>query len=274
MSGKSDLRVVVVGAAGRMGREMLKGLTHHAGFEIVAAVDRNEVGKNCRELAGPTAPDLIVTDKLGAALDCCNAEVLIDFSHHSAAASHALSAVKRGISPVIGCTGLTESDLSELRSLVKEYNVPAMYAPNFAIGAVLMIKFAQIAAQWLPDVEIIELHHDKKEDAPSGTAMLTAQLIAEARTQQPTRLPQQNIKAEGARGGRVSDVPVHSIRLPGFIAHQEVLFGSFGEVLQIRHDSTDRGAYVQGVILAAKHVKSMDGLVIGLDKVLFRNHKL
>jgi 4-hydroxy-tetrahydrodipicolinate reductase len=133
------------------------------------------------------------------------------------------------------------------------------------------MRFSQIAAKWLPDAEIIEFHHDRKEDAPSGTAMLTAQLIAEARTSEPTRLPRPAIKAEGARGGRVSEIPVHSIRLPGFMAHQEVVFGSPGEVLQIRHDSTDRAAYMNGVRLAVRHVRSLDGFVVGLDKILFRD---
>jgi 4-hydroxy-tetrahydrodipicolinate reductase len=171
---------------------------------------------------------------------------------------------------VIGCTGMTESDLREIRSLTKELHLPAIYVPNFAIGAVLMMRFAQLAAKWMPDVEIIELHHDRKEDAPSGTAMLTAQLISEARTAEPTPLPKQLIKAEGARGGRVSDITIHSVRLPGYVAHQEVLFGSLGEILQIRHDSTDRQSFMNGVRLAARSVRSLEGLVIGLDKILFR----
>lgn len=270
MNGDDVVRVAVVGAAGRMGREVLKALTHQDGFQITAAVDRSNVGVNCRELAGPAAPDLPIQDRLGSALDRSGAEVLVDFSHHSAAAAHAESAMKRGISPVIGCTGLSETDLAQIRALAKEHPVPVLYAPNFAVGAVLMIRFAEMAAKWLPDVEIIELHHDRKEDAPSGTAMLTAQRICQARTMEPTRLPRPAIKAEGVRGGRVADIPVHSIRLPGFLAHQEVLFGAPGEVLQIRHDSSDRAAYMSGVKLAVRHVRSLDGFVIGLDKLLFR----
>ncbi len=220
MSGTDLIRVAVVGAAGRMGREVLRSLTPQHGFQIKVASDRSEAGKNCRELAGPAAPDIVVTDRLGAALDSEPCDVLIDFSHHSAAGAHATSAMKRGVSPVIGCTGLSETDMSELRSLVKEYPVPAMYVPNFALGAVLMMRFAQLAAKWMPDVEIIEMHHDRKEDAPSGTAILTAQTISDARTQEPTRLPRPQIKAEGVRGGKIADIPIHSVRLPGLLAHQ------------------------------------------------------
>jgi len=265
------LRVAVVGAAGRMGREVLRSLTPQHGFQVTVAVDRACVGANCKELAGPEAPDLPVQDKLGAALDREPVDILVDFSHHSGAASHATSAMKRGASPVIGCTGLSEADMSELRSLTKEYSVPAMYVPNFAIGAVLMMKFSQMAAKWMPNVEIIELHHDRKEDAPSGTAMLTAQLISEARTSDPVRLPRPVIKAEGVRGGRVCDIPVHSVRLPGFLAHQEVLFGGPGEILTLRHDSSDRQSFMQGVRLAAGTVRSLSGFVVGLDKILFRD---
>jgi 4-hydroxy-tetrahydrodipicolinate reductase len=253
-----------------MGREVLRSLTPDHGFEIKVAVDRSDVGANCRELAGPLAPDIPVTDRLGLALDRDPVDVLVDFSHHSGAAAHADSAMKRGASPIIGCTGVSEADLSEIRSLAKQFPVPVMYVPNFSLSAVLMIRFAQLAAKWMPDVEIIELHHDRKEDAPSGTAILTAQLISDARTHEPTRLPRQLVKAEGARGGRVADVPIHSVRLPGFLAHQEVLFGSAGEVLRISQDTSDRAAYMNGVRLAARHVRFLDGFVIGLDKILFR----
>ncbi|HWD40761.1 MAG TPA: 4-hydroxy-tetrahydrodipicolinate reductase [Fimbriimonas sp.] len=270
MSAPEALRVAVVGAAGRMGREVLRALTPQLGFNVLIAADRSEVGKSCRELAGPLAPDIPIIDKLGGALDRDPVDVLVDFSHHSAAPSHAESALRRGISPVIGCTGISEADLSQIRSLTKEHKVAAMYVPNFAIGAVLMMKFSQMAAKWMPDVEVIELHHDRKEDAPSGTAMLTAQIISDARTSDPTRLPRPTIKAEGVRGGKVAEIPVHSVRLPGLLAHQEVLFGSPGELLTIRHDSTDRSGFMNGVRLAVREVRSLEGFVIGLDKILFR----
>lgn len=264
------VRVAVIGAAGRMGTEVLRTVNQVPGIEIVLAVDRERVGENCREFAGGRAPDIQVVDKLGVALDNTKADVLVDFSHGSGSAQHADSALKRGVSPVIGATGLNDSDLKEIALRCKETGVPGMYVPNFAIGAVLMMKFSEMAAKWMPDCEIIELHHDRKEDAPSGTAMRTAELIHDARQDSPTRKPRPQMKVEGARGGAYKDVHIHSVRLPGYIAHQEVIFGRLGEVLTIRHDSMDRGSFMQGVALAAKEVRSLPGFVVGLDKILFR----
>lgn len=239
-------------------------------MEIVAAIDRTRVGENCREFAGGRAPDLVVVDKLGAALDNVKADVLIDFSHASGVPQHADSAIRRGVSPVIGATGLSDGELREIRLRCKEEGVPGIYVPNFAIGAVLMMRFAELAARWMPDCEIIELHHERKEDAPSGTAMRTAELVAEARADGLTRRPRPAIKVEGARGGTYKDVNIHSVRLPGYVAHQEVIFGRPGEVLTVRHDSMDRVSFMPGVAIAVREVKGLDGFVVGLDKILFR----
>lgn len=263
------MKVLVVGAAGRMGREVLKALGNGPEFTIVAAVDREQVGANCRELV-PNGPDIVIEDKLGAALDRTKPDAIVDFTHPSSATSHALSALSRGISPVIGATGVGESDLRELAAASRESGAPGMYVPNFAIGAVLMMRFAQLAAKWLPNSEIIELHHDRKEDAPSGTALLTAQLIGDARSGAPSRKPRTIFKVEGVRGGSVQETPIHSVRLPGFVAHQEVIFGGTGEVLTIRHDSMDRVSFMEGVKLCLREVKGLSGFVVGMDKILFR----
>jgi 4-hydroxy-tetrahydrodipicolinate reductase len=263
------VRVAVVGAGGRMGREVLKALTPQEGFEIVLAVDKDYGGTDARELVGPKGPAIVLEEKLGAALDRVPVDVLVDFSHASAAATQALSAVKRKVSPVIGTTGISDLDLKEIAEQCADHETPGLYAPNFAIGAVLMMRFAQTAAKWLPDAEIIEMHHDRKEDAPSGTAVLTAHLIAEARKEPPTRLPRPQFKVEGVRGGVWKDVHIHSVRLPGLVAHQEVLFGSPGETLSIRHDSLDRSCFMSGVKLAVRRVRSLSGLVVGLDRLLF-----
>ncbi|MBC8066049.1 MAG: 4-hydroxy-tetrahydrodipicolinate reductase [Chlorobia bacterium] len=253
-----------------MGTEVLRTVHQEPGLEVVLAVDREKVGVNCREFAGGRAPDIAVVDKLGASLDNIQADVLIDFSHGSGTAQHADTAVKRGLSPVIGATGVSAADLKEIALRCKETSIPGMYVPNFAIGAVLMMKFAEMAAKWMPDCEIIELHHDRKEDAPSGTAMRTAEVINEARQDAPTRKPRAAIKVEGARGGSYKDVNIHSVRLPGYVAHQEVIFGRLGEILTLRHDSMDRASFMQGVALAAREVKKLSGFVVGLDKILFR----
>ena len=263
------LRVVVVGAAGRMGREVLRAVCSDPAFELVAAVDRSEIGSSTRELAGHLGPNVLVEEDLAAALDRTKPDVTVEFSHQSVALEHAKWATERNVSFVFGMTGISGAHLAEMETLCLDSKTPGMYVPNFAIGAVLMMHFAEIAAKWLPDAEIIEFHHDRKEDAPSGTAMLTAEKIGKARTSAPTPLPKPLLKAEGARGGSVSEVPVHSVRLPGLLAHQEVIFGGPGETLTIRHDSLDRASFMQGVKLCAKTVKSLSGLTIGLDKILF-----
>lgn len=270
MEENGTIRVAVVGAAGRMGQEVLRTVSQEPGIEIVVACDREHVGENCRDFAGGRAPNIVVQEKLGVALDNEKVDVLVDFSHGGGAASHAESALKRGISPVIGATGMPDSDIKEITLRSKETGVPGMYIPNFAIGAVLMMRFSELAAKWMPDCEIIELHHDRKEDAPSGTAMRTAEMISEARVDSPTRKPRATIKVEGARGGSYKDVVVHSVRLPGLIAHQTVIFGKPGEILTIRHDSMDRTSFMKGVALAVREVKGLSGFVVGLDSILFR----
>ncbi|HVT11980.1 MAG TPA: 4-hydroxy-tetrahydrodipicolinate reductase [Fimbriimonadaceae bacterium] len=264
------MKVVVIGAAGRMGREVLKALSASPEFEVVAAVDREQVGVSCGEIVGDVGLNLVIEDKLGAALDRTKPDALVDFSNASGATAHALSAITRGICPVIGTTGLSEANIRELASASRETSTPGIYAPNFAIGAVLMMRFSQLAAKWLPNCEIIELHHDRKEDAPSGTALLTAQMIADARKEPPGRKPRPIFKVEGVRGGLYQETPIHSVRLPGYVAHQEVIFGGTGEVLTIRHDSMDRVSFMEGVKLCLREVRGLNGFVVGMDKILFR----
>jgi 4-hydroxy-tetrahydrodipicolinate reductase len=262
------IRVAVVGAAGRMGLETVKALSPQEGFEVVAVVGRSKAGVSFRDLL-PTGPDLILEDKLGAALDRTKPDVIVDYAHYSAAGDHADQATKRGIPFVFGMTGISDTEVRNIKDMIRDTGVPGMIVPNFAIGAVLMMRFAEMAAQWMPDCEIIEMHHDRKEDAPSGTAMSTAQRIGNARKQEPTKLPRQTMKVEGARGGNAFNVPVHSVRLPGLLAHQMVMFGSPGEILTLRHDSSDRAGFMEGVKLCVRRVRELKGLTIGMDKLLF-----
>jgi 4-hydroxy-tetrahydrodipicolinate reductase len=257
----ANIRVALAGAAGRMGREALRALTPVHGFEVVVAVDPHH--------AGATIEGQTVVGDLAAAVVQTPTDVLVDLSHHSAVASNAEAVMRAGGAVVVGCTGSTEATLARLAELARETGKGVFMVPNFSVGAVLMMRFAEIAAAWMPDVEIIEMHHERKEDAPSGTAMLTARLISEARQAAPTELPKPFLKAEGARGADVVGVPVHSVRLPGYLAHQMVMFGAPGESLTIRHDSMDRASFMPGVRLAAKAVLGMTGVVTGLDKVLF-----
>jgi len=259
------IRVAVVGAGGRMGREILRALTPDQGFEIVAAVGRTDVGRNCRDLAGPMVPDLTVTEQLNAD----SADVVVDVTNFRSAVAHAEIAANAGAGFVIGATGLGADDLEYLRGVCRDRGVGGMYVPNFAIGAVLMMKFSELAARWIPDVEVIEMHHERKEDAPSGTAMLTAELISRARTADRTPLPNPMLKVDGARGGEAFGVPVHAVRLPGLLAHQQVIFGSTGESLTLRHDSLDRTCFMPGVKLCVRRVTESSEFIVGLDKILF-----
>lgn len=252
-----------------MGQETVRTISQTPGLQLVLAIDKARAGERLRDVAGPRAADLVIEDKLGAALSRVETDVLIDFTNHASAMQNAESALTRKVAPVIGATGIAAKDLRQLAALSREHQTPGMYVPNFAIGAVLMMKFAQMAAAWLPDVEIIELHHENKQDAPSGTAMLTAERISEARKKAPTPIATSLMKVEGARGGNYKDVPMHSVRLPGLLAHQEVLFGGKGEVLTIRHDSMDRSSFMEGVKLCAFRVWQLEGFVVGLDRLMF-----
>ncbi|MGV3725050.1 MAG: 4-hydroxy-tetrahydrodipicolinate reductase [Actinomycetota bacterium] len=264
-----SVRVAVVGAAGRMGRNVIKAVHEDAETELVAAVDRSHVGTDSGEFAGVGATGVLISDHLADALKSSGAEVLVDFTLGEIAYHNALVALEAGVSPVIGATGMSPAQVEEIRALAEKRGTPAFIAPNFAIGAVLMMLFARQAARYLPEVEVIELHHEKKVDAPSGTAMRTIELILEGRGERTAVRPaHEDIKVEGARGGDVDGVRVHSVRLPGYVAHQECIFGGLGQTLTLRHDSIDRASFMPGVILSCKKVRALTGLVIGLEHLL------
>ncbi len=196
-------------------------------------------------------------------------DVMVDFTHPTVVEGNLRVALALGVDCVVGTTGVSEEKLAELANLASE-DTTLFFAPNFAIGAVLMMQFAQQAARYMPNVEVTEYHHDKKADAPSGTAILTARMIARVRGAAPavpgreTELP----GMEGARGALVDGVSVHSVRLPGLVAHQEVLFGGQGQTLTIRHDSIDRTSFMPGVVLAVREVGLRSGLIVGLEKLM------
>ena len=196
------------------------------------------------------------------------ADVLIDFSPGASAVEHGRAAIARGVSPVIGGTGLTADQITQLSGLCEARALGAVIAPNFAIGAVLMMEFARQAVRYLPQAEIIELHHDRKRDAPSGTALKTAAVIGQARGVPPSRAVQEDEMVPGARGGAVEGIRVHSVRLPGLVAHQEVIFGGPGQTLTIRHDSVTEESFMPGLLLAVRRVRALPGLVYGLEKLL------
>jgi len=252
-----------------MGRESARAVVSAEDLELVLAVDPAFEGASLCDLCDPLDSALKFLGSLEGAISEAKAHVLLDFTQPEAAVPNALAALRAGVSPVVGTSGIGEKGLSDLRAECEKTGVPAMVVPNFAIGAVLMMRFAEEAARWLPDAEIVEMHHNRKADAPSGTAMLTAERIASARTGDPQPDPTRSVKAPGARGGSHLGVPVHSVRLPGLLAHQCVLFGGPGEALTIRHDSLDRSSFMPGVLLAIRSVRGLSGLVVGLDSLLF-----
>jgi len=258
------LKVGVFGAGGRMGSTVCRAVDDDPDLELVAAVDPHHAGLDMPQVTGLDLPLLIAAD--GQAFLDAGADVVVDFTHVDAARSNLLFLAQHGIHAVTGTTGFSDDDYERFRRAYSSSN--CVIAPNFAIGAVLMMRFAELAAPYFETAEIVELHHDNKLDAPSGTAMLTAERMAAASgdwAPDPTRTE----VLEGARGGEgPSGVRVHSLRLRGMVAHQEVILGTTGQTLSIRHDSYDRASFMPGVVLAVKAVADRPGVTIGLDALL------
>lgn len=263
------IKVLVNGACGRMGSMVVKTVLEDKELELVGAVDI-EGGADAGEIAGAGKCGIIVASDLGAELDKSGAEVMIDFTRPNVVFRNVMTALEHKVSPVVGTTGLTDEQKEEIRQAAEKCGVPAFIAPNFAIGAVLLMVLSAQAAKYMPEVEIIEMHHDQKLDAPSGTAEQTAAMIAKVRAEHAQGHPDEQEKAgwEGARGADYQGMHVHSVRLPGYVASQEVIFGGLGQVLKLRHDTTSRESFMPGVVLAAKQVQKLKGLTIGLDQLL------
>jgi 4-hydroxy-tetrahydrodipicolinate reductase len=257
------IRVGVVGAAGRMGRTVIEAVEAAPDLSITALID-----PKVEEVAA--APSALRAHSL-AELEDGACDVLVDFTAPDVVNAHLVEVVERGFDVVVGTTGLSDAVVEALHDACATGG-NAFIAPNFALGAVLLMEFAQRAAGYFDAVEIIELHHDKKVDAPSGTAMATARHIAEGRQgagRTPAVDPTTTTTLEGARGGRGSaEVPIHSIRLPGLVAHEEVIFGNPGETLTIRHDSIDRVSFMPGVLLAVRSVQARPGVTVGLEHLI------
>lgn len=256
------ISVLVSGAAGRMGSEVVRAVSAEDDLRLVAAVDPAHVGEQVQETHG-----LVYAGDLAEAIEATRPDVMVDFTHPSVAAGNIETALSHGVHCVVGTTGLSTQTLEELAAGAKE-GACLFVAPNFAIGAVLMMRFAAEAARFMPHVEIVELHHDRKADAPSGTALRTAALIASARHLVPEAPGRETEIVNGARGALVDDVTIHSVRLPGLVAHQEVLFGGQGQTLSIRHDSIDRTSFMPGVLLAIRNVIGRTGLIVGLEQLM------
>lgn len=262
------IRVIVCGAYGRMGREVLRAVHKDEQLSIVGAVDVKSDFADIGELIGVGKIGVTVGNDLQSVINEAKPQVMIDFTSPAAVMANVRTAIKNGVCPVVGTTGLSETDVAEVDQLCRQYHVNAVIAPNFSLGAVLMMQLAQQAARYFPHVEIIELHHDQKIDAPSGTALRTAELIAKERGTLKQGHPGEIEKLPGARGGELQGIRIHSVRLPGYMAHQEVIFGGLGQTLTIRHDSISRESFMPGVLLACKKVLTVNGLVYGLENIM------
>lgn len=262
------IKIVVAGPRGNMGREAVQLAANTDTFDLVAVVDSRNDGKLLEEVEGFSGLSVPIYTDMQNCFEQHQADVLIDLTSPAFGRKHMEIAFANGVRPVVGTTGFSDEDISELRKMAEDKGLGAIIAPNFAIGAILMMKFSQLAAKFLPDVEIIERHHDRKLDAPSGTALKTAQLIAEVREAKKQGNELEKEELAGARGADFEGMRIHSVRLPGLVAHQEVIFGGEGQTLTIRHDSMNRASFMPGVKLAVETVLKIDTLVYGLEHII------
>ncbi|EMC00221.1 4-hydroxy-tetrahydrodipicolinate reductase [Streptococcus mutans] len=254
-----SIKVIVAGFKGRMGSTAVDMIKNDSELELAALLDPFAAEK---EIDGVP----VFTDK--SDLVGLDAEVWVDFTIPKVAYENTHFALENGFRPVVGTTGFTQEQIADLMTLSADKKLGGLIAPNFAIGAVLLMEFAAKASKYFPDLEIIELHHDKKKDAPSGTAVKTAELIREARAYKKQGAADEEETLVGARGAEFDGFRIHSVRLPGLVAHQEVIFGAQGEGLTLRHDSYDRISFMSGVNLGIKEVVQREQIVYGLEHLL------
>lgn len=275
MGQETPIPVVVNGAGGKMGREVIKAVSAAPDMMLVGAVDRNPNyrGQDVGELAGCGALEIPVLDDLQSVLVLATQEtvqgVMVDFTHPDGVYENVRSSIAYGVRPVVGTTGLSDEQMQDLADFAEKASTGCLIVPNFSIGMVLLQQAVLQAAQYFDHLEIIELHHNQKADAPSGTALKTAAMLSElGKTYNPSQVKETET-ITGARGGIVGEnINIHSIRLPGLIAHQEVIFGAKGEIYTLRHDTSDRSCYMAGVLLAIRKVTQLKSLVYGLEKIL------
>lgn len=269
MDNNMTIKVAIAGARGKMGIEAVHTVMKHDDMELVAVLDYKQVGETLADLdIFPTHYNVPVYTDFCELVEATRPDVLVDLTNPHAVYEHTKQALLHNVRPVIGTTGFTDEQLEELKELAASKKLGCIIAPNFAIGAILMMKFAREAAKYLPDVEIIEMHHDNKLDAPSGTGLKTAQLISEARNPKGQGHPNEKELILGARGADYEGMRIHSVRLPGLVAHQQVLFGGNGQLLTIRHDSMNRESFMSGIAFSIEKVFELEKLVYGLENII------
>jgi len=261
-------KIIIAGPRGKMGSEAVWMVHNEASFELAACIDRINDGKTLKDIESLPALNVPIFEDPEQCFQEIDADVLIDLTVPEVGFEHTKLALLYDIRPVVGTSGFSKEQIDALEDLSITHGTGCIIAPNFAVGAVLMMAFAKKAAKYLPDVEIVEQHHDQKLDAPSGTAVKTANMIAETRKSKQQGHPDEKETLEGARGASTDGIHIHSVRLPGLIAHQEVLFGGPGQTLTIRHDSYNRASFMEGVKLSVTKVMELNELVYGLENIL------
>ncbi len=257
----NSIRVLVAGIEGKMGSHVAMAVHNASDMVLVGGIENKE--DHTIHVLGQEIP---VYRDIAKAVQSLRPDVLVDFTHAQAAQQTVLAAIEHGVRPVVGTTGFTEAAMEQFVQALDAHKIGAVFAPNFAIGALLMIRAAEMAARYLPYAEIVEYHHEGKLDAPSGTAKKTALQIASSREEAGVTTTS---LATSAALHTIAGTPIHSVRLPGFVAHQEVIFGHAGERLTIRHDSISRDSFMPGVLLAVRQVMNVTGLIDGLEHLLF-----
>ncbi|MGY3766057.1 4-hydroxy-tetrahydrodipicolinate reductase [Vagococcus vulneris] len=265
------INVLIAGYSGKMGTACTSMVLNHKNLNLVGVIDRHSKVTFLNEI--PVYSTVISTIPVfnspkKALSSVKNADVWIDFTSPDVVFENVKTAIEAGVRPVVGTTGISTEEFEQLADVADQYQLGGLIAPNFAIGAILMMEFSQKAAKYFPNIEIIELHHDEKKDAPSGTAIKTAELISEVRSTVKQGAPEELEQIKGARGADYDGMRIHSIRLPGLVAHQEVQFGGEGEGLIIRHDSYNRSSFMSGVALACEQVMEVNKLYYGLEHLL------
>ena len=277
---KKTIPVLVSGALGRMGSEVVNSVLNSSDCELVAAIDTNKKnnGENISQLLNLKKSEVFVSNDLEGSLCSISQDyrnekikpVLVDFTHPDSVYENTRSAIAYGISPVVGTTGLTPSQINDLAMFAQKANIGCAIIPNFSVGMVLLQQAASVAAKFYDNIELIEMHHNQKADSPSGTCIKTAEMIEEYPKKYNQSLVKESESLKGVRGGvRDSGLNIHSIRLPGLLAHQVVIMGSPGETYTIKHDTIDRKAYMPGVLQAIRKIGKFDSLIYGLEKLIF-----
>lgn len=261
------IKVAICGASGKMGREVVKAVSKTSDLKLVSAYDLLNQGKDVGEISGIGKTGVTIAGSIEEMLEKYQPDVVVDFTSPHSVFDNVMKILEKSHA-VVGTTGLSDAQLEEIRKKTLETGNNAIVCPNFAIGAVLMMKFAEMAARYFSSVEIIELHHEGKLDAPSGTALATARRILKNLKKVDSDRKDFKEIVSNVRGGNFNGIRIHSVRLPGLVAHQEVIFGGEGQTLTIRHDSIDRSSFMPGVILAIRDVVKRKGLTVGLEALL------